>query len=353
MVHYKFRVLQDLQIGHKVCSAGDEIILREDEVARCISSGDLRSGRIVFCGEVQGEELNYVDSTSRSYKHGRSIQSGYTVPISLDLIALPVILDFRGGAPTGEKWSATVPCDCVFEGFTLTNLTPAQIGDSTSLDVNVTVTGRTNYEEIPSGTASLLEVTGFRGQYCNSVLVGYTTFMDYTSAAAGGGGTVDLSLAGNSAEYLYVGFYDKFCGVYVTIDTANTAAATIAAQYPRVSSDGEVTWTSLSITDGTLSAGTSFAQNGAIVWNTPADWAKQTISDDYGSWYYVRFYVPGSTGISSSADAAGMRIVTNILKPYDNPSFINAGDTLSISLASTGATTTSIYTGVVYLRRVN
>jgi len=87
--------------------------------------------------------------------------------------------------------------------------------------------------------------------------------------------------------YLYVGYDARFDKARFTIvDRPNTEAATLAAQY----FDGSA-WRDLAITDGTDVAGVTMAQSGTVEWTRPADWARNTPTEESGSWFWVRFTV--------------------------------------------------------------
>jgi hypothetical protein len=85
-------------------------------------------------------------------------------------------------------------------------------------------------------------------------------------------------------DYVYVMFASKFNKVYWTPTVFNAvASSTMAAQY----FNGHV-WTSLSITDGTLTGGKTLAQAGAMSFTIPHDWQIISIGENEG--YAVRFY---------------------------------------------------------------
>ena len=360
MVYYRFRARTAVQVAFTNYAAGDEIVLSEADSKKWISKSDFQSGKLVFAGEMGGEEPLFSDANDRSYKDSKARQDGAIAPLSFDLITLPVLIDgtaadLSGQYPT-DKWWTIAPCDCTFEGFELTSLTPANLG-SYNYDFDVKVTNRQAWR---TGTASgsLLESSGFRNQPATSVLRGgpSKTWYDYTIAANSPTGHASgycyMNLAASASEYLYVGFWDKFVGVYFDVATGSNTASTGAVQYPKVTGSGTVAWTDLSITDGTFSTN-DMAVDGAITWERPCDWARTVVASGYGKWFYVRYYVANATALRATATLDGLRVVENKLTSYDNLNFINAGDKITVSLATTAAGATGILPATLYLRRMN
>ena len=360
MVYYRFRARAAVEVAYTKYSAEDEIVLNETNARKWISKSDFQNGLLVFAGEMGGEEPMFSGSNQRSYNDSKAKQDGSITSTAFDLISMPVVIDLSNPDLTGlydtDKWWCLAPCDCVFEGFELETLTPANLG-AYNYDFDVKVT---NNQAWRTGTASgsLLEQAGFRNQPAQNVLTGTSSgWTDGTTAAnsptSAASGTVDLGLAANEAEYLYVGFWDHFVGLYFDIDTVNSEAATCSVQYPQVTASGTISWTDLSITDGTVSGNVSLAQDGAITWERPSDWGKQVIASGYGSWYYVRLVDNDpTTGFTAAADAAPIWVIEDKVSSYDNIAFINAGDKITINQNTTG-TATGIYPGTLYLRRVN
>lgn len=358
MVYYRFRARAAVQVGFTNYAAGEEIVLSEADAKKWISKADFQNGKLVFAGEMGGEEPIFSDSNSRSYKDSKAKQDGAYAPMSFDIITVPVFIDLSAadlsGLAANDKWWTIAPCDCTFEGFELTTINPSALGVY-NYDFDVRVTNNSAWK---TGTASgsLLEQAGFRKQPAKNVLVGAGySFTDYTIAAnsptSAASGTVDLGLAASGTEYVYVGFWDKFVGLYFDIDTTNTEASTVKVQYPKVTGSGTITWTDMTVVDTTTNAQV-LDQDGSMTWEKPSDWARTIVSSGSGKWYYVRLYESAGTALTAGADAGPIWVIENKLTSYDNPSFINAGDKITIKQNSTG-TATGLYPGVMYLRRMN
>jgi hypothetical protein len=103
---------------------------------------------------------------------------------------------------------------------------------------------------------------------------------DYSSAAQNnpvGTGAI-LSALGTLANgsALYVGSHVPFRGIAVDVlaGSVNANASVMTASYWNGSGWAATT----GFTDGTASAGATFAQDGKIVWTVPSDWAKVQLS---------------------------------------------------------------------------
>ena len=95
---------------------------------------------------------------------------------------------------------------------------------------------------------------------------------DYSEAAQDGSTSTDvvLSSLGTAAQsdFLYVGAVKPFGGVSIDVDAVNGTASVITVKYW----DGD-SWADISATDGTASGGASMAQDAAVTWTVPSDWA--------------------------------------------------------------------------------
>jgi len=357
MIYLRFRAAQSIQVGHKLYQAGEEFVLREDEVKRLLSSADFRSGRLICCGEVSGEEMVYVDETSKTYKDGRSVNGGSSVPLSIgNLIPIPVVIDLSSSPVNpGNKWWVTAPCDCLVEGFEIFNLTPEEIAESDNLVFDIELTRNTNYAS-PSNSGSILEAPGFNLQRINdaylSVNGASTDVTDEINDESASELVLDDTL--NNGGYLYVGFYDRFCGLLISMETGNATggAETIICEYPQLQSDGSIEWTPLTVTDNTIGdIGVTLEQNGTLSWNIPADWSPTIING--GHLYYVRISIDSENEALTDDTAIDYaNIVVRKLTPYDNIPFVHAGDTITLNLEATGSTG-KVITGALYIRRVN
>jgi hypothetical protein len=79
-----------------------------------------------------------------------------------------------------------------------------------------------------------------------------------------------------NGDFLLVGSHLPFRGVDVDMTASvNANASVLTAKYRKT--DG--TWADIVATDGTVSAGKTFAQDGQITWTVPTDWAKKTLRE--------------------------------------------------------------------------
>ena len=125
------------------------------------------------------------------------------------------------------------------------------------------------------------------------------TYTDYTNEATGGG-HVPLD-AMPSEDYLYIGSDIPFLGLDIDIGSnVNTNAATLTVEYWNGSA-----WTTLSKTDRTTASGKTLAQDGDIVWDSPAGWAMKVVNSQ--NKYWVRLSV--SASLSATVDVDNIEIV--------------------------------------------
>lgn len=355
MQFYRFRVSSGLtgyiEIGPSRYSAAEEFVLTEYAARKWVSKLDLQSGKIIFAGEIGGEERQYSDLKTGDHYSSKAKQDGAMPPLDFEVITLPVLIHTTDASYGNQQWW-NIPEDCVFEGFELNSRTPAQLSAvSPHHDFIFSVSTKTAYA---SGVdRNLMANAGFGKQRSKNVLVGSAgSYTDYTVAAnsptAHASGYTDLALT--TTKYAYFGYQDKFCGLYFNMDSANAVAASGVVQYPQVSASGTVTWTNLSVTDGTISAGKSFAQDGAITWEQPSDWAPQVVASGSGEYYYVR--IVGSAAFTAGTDADFVRHVVSTLKPDTEDPLLYTGDKLWLYLNTTGVATGWL-PGTIYLRRVN
>lgn len=106
----------------------------------------------------------------------------------------------------------------------------------------------------------------------------------------GGGSTTwtpgaNIDIDPDPLSYIVVEEADAFISMTVTLGASkNTTVATLKAQYFNEAAT-PMGWENVDLTDGTVSAGKPFAQNGTISWEIPSGWGKVT----YGT-YSMRFY---------------------------------------------------------------
>lgn len=138
--------------------------------------------------------------------------------------------------------------------------------------------------EAPSSTIENILV-GFgpkiRGVYFYDASV--PRWQNYTSEATdrNTASLVDLSVM-QTADRLYVGAVKRYGGISVDVVGTNGAGtATLTGEYPDASD--QLTWTDLSITDGTVSTRT-LAQDGLITFTSPANngWDVRTLAEVAG-----------------------------------------------------------------------
>ena len=106
------------------------------------------------------------------------------------------------------------------------------------------------------------------------------TVTEYSRAAQDGaaGTVVTLSSLDTLAngDFLLVGSHLPFRGVDADMTASvNANASVLTAKYRKT----DDTWTDITATDGTVSAGKTFAQDGQITWTVPTDWAKKTLRE--------------------------------------------------------------------------
>lgn len=108
------------------------------------------------------------------------------------------------------------------------------------------------------------------------------------------------------AAWLYVGYDARFDQIRVLFQAGDYADATKTLQAQYYNGSG---WASLSVTDGTISGGGTFRQNGDITFTRPADWARYYAVEAGGDWFWVRLRVartwpdnPSSTGYFKLAE---------------------------------------------------
>ena len=115
-----------------------------------------------------------------------------------------------------------------------------------------------------------------------------TSYSDEFADVTDGASATKTPQFGQAADYLYIGCFKPFIGVYVEVaDAAGTSGALKAEYYNGAS------WVSLSnIVDGTLSGSDTLKQDGSVYWPLPADWAKYKHSNlGNHELYWVRLAV--------------------------------------------------------------
>jgi hypothetical protein len=102
---------------------------------------------------------------------------------------------------------------------------------------------------------------------------------DYSNQAQDGSTSTDVTLSslGTAAQldFLYVGSHLPFRGAMIDIDAANATASVITVKYRK----SDNTWTDITATDGTDSAGASMGQDGNVTWTVPTDWIRARLGE--------------------------------------------------------------------------
>jgi len=117
--------------------------------------------------------------------------------------------------------------------------------------------------------------------YRCDVVAGYTTgvYTDLTDAASDDTeDDVDLSdvFVNATNDRLYVGFSGESSALAVKmLASLNAIASVLTVKY-----SGPKGWTALTVTDGSIVSGKTFAQSGRITWTVPTDWQRRTLIDD-------------------------------------------------------------------------
>lgn len=88
-----------------------------------------------------------------------------------------------------------------------------------------------------------------------------------------------------NGDYIYIGSHIPFAGVRVDGTNFNSNASTLTVNYWNGRS-----WVSISATDGTASAGATFAQDGSVTWTVPTQWASSSLNSTGDSNYQVSPY---------------------------------------------------------------
>lgn len=133
-------------------------------------------------------------------------------------------------------------------------------------------------------------VTSPKNAKHNNAPAGADTFTDLTNAFDGDD-TTSVTVTITSDDYLWIKLPQNTLNIgFVRFDfgaTVNAATATLSAVYPVVDSSGNVTYSSLTITDGTSSGGKTFAQDGDVTFTLPEDIGEASVDSERARW--IRF----------------------------------------------------------------
>jgi len=132
-------------------------------------------------------------------------------------------------------------------------------------------------------------------------------------------------------KWLYVGHDTRYSGIAYTIETPNnTEVTTLDYQYYR----NDNSWASLAgVADGTIVAGRPYAQNGAVTFDSPTDWARTTPTQASGSWFWTRFRRTPGVGNNFQISLYEVRVYAeipttdgvNMIMAYAPPTWVRAG----------------------------
>lgn len=101
---------------------------------------------------------------------------------------------------------------------------------------------------------------------------------NYSEEAQDNSTSTDITLSSldtlANGDAVFVGAFVPFGGLVVDVDSTNSTASVLTAEYWNGSA-----WTDISASDGTASGGATFAQDGSITWTVPASWASVALKD--------------------------------------------------------------------------
>jgi len=158
------------------------------------------------------------------------------------------------------------------------------------------------------------------------------TYTDYSGRVSAGTFDTDVDIGGieQTADMLYVCAPLPFAGLHCEKGVAQDVAAALTGYYPAdTAGTDDVTWTDLSITDGTDSSGDCLKQDGNITWTMPTvggtGWCQTTVNGVTG--YWVRF-VSDAAPLTATATLDAMAAIS---KFTTYPRFPN-GDALKMKV---------------------
>jgi len=333
---YRFRVTASvgtskLAIGPNAYASGQEFTLTSDQAARWLDERMFEDGYLVLAEELGGDEPQAWNTLAQHLVSGKAgqISNRFEGPLSMEQKYLPVEYSSGWSASADQTDLARIFIseDCVLEevqfpGIKLTDLAAAQWWF--------------NVRKIPQGYGTEVDVFEFNGTAIDTMshcAVGSTTLTDQTTEATDAT-TNDMDMRLQDGRYLYVGHFDKFDGMYVDIGgTANAVSALATYEYPQVTTSGTIEWTTLqTFTDGTVSSGKAFAQDGAVTFVRPGDWGKTTLASmasGAAPLYFIRATTNGSD-FTANTNANRIFLLSRCIRPKDNNVYCAKGDILRI-----------------------
>lgn len=265
---------------------------------------------------TNGTALNYVNAAgvSQDLSGGLTTAESDIAAVEGDVATLQTDLDAAEADIVllqAHKWQVTAPAknpaavETLLSGITVDSpgtVTEVRLavgtlhtGATDAFSFNVNQQGTGNLFATAQVFAREPNVTGFAKSTDEEA-----TFTNYLTEVTGTGTAalaIDTLANGDS---FYAGFSDLFAGVRLDMDGANVNAvtATLAAHYWDSNS-----WEPLTITDGTDSAGVTLAQDGAVTWLVPPDWAQRSLGA-LGTKHWVRFTVSAAMTAGTAIDNA-------------------------------------------------
>lgn len=358
-VVYRFRVTSAvgtnrLGVGSKEYAAGQEFTLTSDQVRKHLDKRMFENNYLVMLEEVGEGSPQVWNTTAEDTVSGKPGQISSKFDDIMDLneytVSVQPTVTFSATVDVTDLASYWVPTDSFFEAIqlpsvTLTNLAAANY--------------RVQVMNVPNGdgtATAMLEYGGTASGKSVHTAVGASGAVptNYTTAANGPvtSGTVDLGLAANNLEWVYIGYFDQFDGLYIDIDTAQVAAATATYEYSKVTASGTIAWTTFaSFTDGTVDSNKSLAVDGSVTWARPGDWGKTKVGSEASgsaSLYYMRIgNAHATTAMTTAADANEIWLLSKRLAAKDNDVFLQKGDLVRIDspLNATGSIGGLVATG--------
>jgi hypothetical protein len=112
----------------------------------------------------------------------------------------------------------------------------------------------------------------------------------------------DLALGtifASASNRLYIGADYQFEGLWIKLlNDVNTVARTLTVKY---SGSGTAVFTTVSATDGTSSAGKTFAQAGRVTWTIPSDWQRIRLNGTAAEYFWIELSVDGAITATTAA----------------------------------------------------
>lgn len=133
------------------------------------------------------------------------------------------------------------------------------------------------------------------------------TFTDLTNTYDGDT-TTNNAVTITTGDYLYIDLLDGTTYNVIRVDmgaTINANASVMTAEYPVEDTAGNITWTALTISDGTAVAGQTLATDGNISFTRPGDIAETSINSSRRAW--VRLLVSANLTASINIQEITLR----------------------------------------------